>query len=217
MVDPSQSTPGVEIVAQGAESGKTDNNGETVGNRKDASANGRPAGVPAHVVGNRIGQGNSLPAIEKRSGKQRIGALRLFAAPEILQEAVTEFFAMNQGKYPYSMLEDFCAYWTERDANGVMYKLAKQDAFEIPNRLRTWYGNNKAKYDAIAKAESAKVPTMQEVYEFAELKRMPKEWATDFWCKNDASGWMMYGAPIINWKPLMVMHCNKANERAQRP
>ncbi len=50
-------------------------------------------------------------------------------------------------KYGRDMLNDFYQYWTQVNNSGKKMLWEMQRAFEIPNRLATWYSKNKQRYN----------------------------------------------------------------------
>lgn len=51
-------------------------------------------------------------------------------------------------KYGRDMLNDFYQYWTQVNMNGKKMLWEMQKAFEIPNRLATWYNKNYQRYNS---------------------------------------------------------------------
>ena len=52
-------------------------------------------------------------------------------------------FEYDPLKYPQSMLEKFCNYWTEKNKSGARMRFELQKTFEISKRLAIWAGNDK--------------------------------------------------------------------------
>ena len=112
------------------------------------------------------------------------------------------------GKHSDALVEEFVGYWTEENMTTGRMRWQGEKYFDMARRLAN---SQRMGYGSAAFVP----PTSGEVLQYARERKMPEQWAMDFYVHYRGVGWKCGKTAMADWKVKLAGFCTeKARNQA---